>query len=219
MQDIRFCCLHDKNDPYFQMAMKLYHSSFPDNERQTEETIISRIESGNSRLFAGIFNEQVVSMGILWNFSTIDFVLLDYLAVDEKMRQQGLGSRFFRFLAEVVCLENKSMVLEVEDPAFGENHTERKKRVLFYLKNGAFLLQDVPYILPPLDNTTPTHMLLMVYPFKKNPHFTCEEIKRLILFLYSELYNRTEKDVLFKSFINKLPPKIILTNQYANLKS
>ena len=64
--------------------------------------------------------------------------LLDYLAIAEEHRDEGLGSIFLHQLA--ACLQGADCVVgEVEDPDRAkdpENRAQRERRLLFYLRNG-----------------------------------------------------------------------------------
>ena len=64
--------------------------------------------------------------------------LFDYLAIAEEHRNDGLGSRFLRQLAD--CLgEADCVVVEVEDPDSAEDEEQRRqrqRRLQFYLRSG-----------------------------------------------------------------------------------
>lgn len=73
-----------------------------------------------------------------------NWILLDYYAVTEKLRGQGMGSRFLqRFFEE--CTDGVPVIIEVEDPdrltGVPEEQKEQEKakrlrRISFYLRNG-----------------------------------------------------------------------------------
>ena len=68
----------------------------------------------------------------------VDSMLLDYLAVELKYRDKGVGSRFMRELA--VHCKAGGILIECETPALAKDAEEqaiRGRRVSFYLKNGA----------------------------------------------------------------------------------
>jgi len=211
--DLFFHHIQDISDPRFVDAMIIYNDSFPSNERQPLPVVRSRIEEKKSALYTGLLNKEVVCMALLWNFKDMEFVLLDYFAVKKEFRNRKIGTAFFRFLSETVKGFNKYMIMEVEDYLFGGNTEERKKRINFYTGNGAYILNDTPYILPSLDNTLPTEMLLMISPEYKNNRMEGEGAGNLITRLYTELYGKTENDPLLISILEKLPDKITFTNK------
>ena len=200
--------IHSAN---FRAATDIYIQSFPANERQPLSVIEQRVKDGLSLMFTAELDNKTLAFGLLWPFQNSQFILLDYLAVAPGYRQSNLGSALFRYMAKLVNDQGKTLVIETEHPAYGDNREERQKRLAFYFKNGCYLLKDVPYILPPLDGSTPTEMCIMVHPPHGRHNFTLEEIKDLIIRLYKELYGRDENDAILQNFIHKLQTEITLS--------
>lgn len=66
-------------------------------------------------------------------------VLLDYFAVDERLRGNGVGSRFFAMLP-AHWQEKGGILLECERPGAAKNEAEKKnreRRIAFYRRGGA----------------------------------------------------------------------------------
>jgi len=66
-------------------------------------------------------------------------ILLDYLAVVPQLRNQGLGSQFLAMIVTELGDRYRALLLEVEDPAYGEDEADqelRRRRIGFYLRNG-----------------------------------------------------------------------------------
>ena len=152
-------------------------------------------------------------MSLIWEFDSLDFVLLDYMAVSKNHRNKKLGTQLFQYLSKIISGFNKYMIIEVENHLFGNNITERKRRLNFYIQNGAHVLDNVNYILPSLDGTSPTEMMLMISPKYKNNFIDSELVRELISRLYIELYKRDEKDIVLIKMLKQLPNKIILNNK------
>jgi hypothetical protein len=201
-----------KNE-YFTQAMYIYNESFPSHERQPIEIILNRIIEEKSKLYVGIFDDQVVCMSLLWNIDNVEFVLLDYFAVHKKYRNKNIGTHFFLFLSNLTYSSNKYLIFEVENFLYGTNTSERTKRINFYLKNGAYILNDVNYILPSLDKTEDTEMLLMICPNYQNDVIDKKKIEKMIKILYTDLYMKKEDDDLLHSILNHLPSNIKLNNK------
>jgi len=197
-------------DEHFNPAYDIYVEAFPETERHTREVIEQRLSTGQSRLFVGMINNEVVLMSLLFNLSSVKFILLDYMAVSRAYRGQKIGERFLQFISAMLKKENKFLVMEVEDPGYGDNKDQRVRRINFYKRSGAKILKDVNYILPSLNGTQPTEMQLMLLPASEDTIFNREIAQDLILRLYKEVYNRDKDDVLLNSFINKLPATIEL---------
>ena len=198
---------------YFKQAMLIYDEAFPSNEKHPIDLIQNRIINGHSKLYVGIIDGEVVCMSLIWNFNDLEFVLLDYMAVSSNYRNNNLGSQLFQFLSNRVRKLNKYMIIEVENYLFGSNTLERKRRINFYFKNGAYILEDFNYLLPSLDGTYPTEMILMVSPKYKEDILKGEQIKELVIRLYVDLYEKNTSDKLLNTIINRTPNKIKLNNK------
>jgi GNAT superfamily N-acetyltransferase len=209
--EIEFKQLHDTQGELFEQALVLYTESFPPNERHPLSVIKERIESGSSKLYVGILSGKVACMALIWHFKTVNFILLDYIAVGANYRSLKIGSVFLAFLIKEGIADGKTMVFEVEHPDFGENREDRLRRISFYLKNGAYIIDDFVYLLPPLDGSHPTEMLLMLYPAQPVDSLTPQSLRALVVSLYKELYGRSENDPLLLSFINNIPTSINLS--------
>lgn len=67
------------------------------------------------------------------------FALFDYLAVKKEARCMGVGSAFLQALISGSLKSMACVLLEVDDPAFVPDETERdvrNRRLRFYLRNG-----------------------------------------------------------------------------------
>jgi GNAT superfamily N-acetyltransferase len=189
-------------------VFKIYETSFPANERQTLETLKIRLKEDKEVLFAAKISHEVVGIGFLFDFLGSDFLLLDYLAVKQNHRGKQIGERLFEFLKSYSKSQNKHLLMEVDDPEYGENRPSKLKRVAFYQKNGALWLKNVKYILPALDKTLPTEQILMVVPKNAENEFSGQEIHRLVKVLYSELYGIGESDDKLLKIISSITEKV-----------
>jgi predicted N-acetyltransferase YhbS len=189
-------------------VFKIYQNSFPSNERQTLETLKIRLKEKKEVLFAAKINNEVVGMGFLFDLLGSDFLLLDYLAVKENHRGKQIGERLFEFLKTYSKTQKKHLLMEVDDPDFGDYKHSKLKRIEFYQKYGALWLKDVKYVLPALDGTNPTEQILMLVPENSKSEFSGEEIKDLINLLYAELYGISEKDTNLDHIITSINERV-----------
>ena len=192
--------------------MAIYNEAFPSSERQSIITVVERVKSGQSKLFVGVVKERVVAMALLWNFKNSPFVLLDYLAIKNNCRGLEFGTQFFQFLVQMTIKNKQFLLLEAEHFQFGSNKEQRKKRIQFYIRNGAYLLSNITYILPSLDGTASTEMVLMIAPKPPREILEKESIKDLIQRLYLEIYEKESNDPVLISLLDKIPEQIELTN-------
>ena len=114
--------------------------------------------------------------------------LLDYFAIAEDRRGEGLGSLFLRQLAE--CMQGISCVVcEVENPEASGNEEDRKqreRRLRFYLRNG-FRESALTSVLFGVN--------YRILEFPTDREHTLEELRRI----YTELYRNSIPASLFRT--------------------
>jgi GNAT superfamily N-acetyltransferase len=185
------------DDSAFKKTIQIYIDSFPENQRLPIDVLTQRTEENTHQILGGFLNNQVVLMSILHLLKDTDFIVLTYLATEKNFRAQGIGKQFFNYILNWVNKEHKYLILEVEDPDFGEEEDRDKKikRIEFYRKMGAVEMQNVNYMLPPLSGNIPTEMKLLLIP--KYPHnfLDGDLVKKLIKQIYKEVYSRNEDDI------------------------
>jgi GNAT superfamily N-acetyltransferase len=147
----------------FEQVKTIYLNSFPASERQELSVFTDRFLRAESIFFIALTEEnQVLAMCSLFDINTHDFVLLDYLAVAESFRDLGIGASLFQTIKNWAFDKSKKIIIEVENPLFGENRLDKARRITFYEKQGAQLLTGIRYLLPPLDGNTTEEMNLML---------------------------------------------------------
>jgi len=189
----------------------IYKEAFRLNEQQPISVLHNRLEQDKEVLFAAIQNDEVTGFGFLFDLLGSDFLLLDYLAVKENHRGKQIGVALFSHLKNYAILQKKHLLMEVDDPEFGDDKIQRLKRISFYQKNGALWLKDIKYILPALDHTLPTQQILMVVPKDAKNEFSGNEICELVKLLYSELYGIAESDETLQKIRATIDQKVQIT--------
>jgi GNAT superfamily N-acetyltransferase len=201
-------------DPLFDEAMEIYDASFPRNERHARSVIEERMERKLYRLFIGQKDGETVLMALFYPLKGSQFVLFDYMAVATSHRDKGFGTQFLKSMSKTIGLGKRHLVLEVEDPRSGEDKDQRVRRIEFYERQGAKMLKDVRYIMPPLFGPTPTDMVLFVWPGPEDGKMPGPTVKKIILQVYRELYGRDDKDPLLNSFIEDIPAIVELGGRF-----
>src|SRR5215471_6098379 len=192
---LKFSQIKDIGSPDFKAALDIYAEAFPANERHPLNIIKDRVKKGLNIAYIGRLNNKVVFMALLWPLKNTKFILLDYMATSSRQRGKNIGSLFMQEMRASLEKEGKHFIMEIENPEFGDNKEEREKRVAFYRKNGAKELKSVRYILPALQRSKPTEMILMIFPPYKDEKIGVSVVKKLITQIYKELYNRSAKDI------------------------
>lgn len=200
MKNVTFHLIIDPTKTEFKAALEIYEYSFPSNEKQSQETLINRLTSGQERLIIGKIKEDVIAIAFLFDLLKTNFLVLDYFAISEKLRGKGFGSYFFKHLNNTAQSQNKNLLMEVDHPSFGTEID--KRRVAFYKKNGSEILKGIPYILPPLDDSLPTPQVLMT--MNQKTELSKREKQNLVENLYQQLYNRKSGDYFLDQILENI---------------
>lgn len=112
---------------------RLYRSAFPNSERKPFSMITSKRKKGTTDIW--YFSKDDVFVGFATTVNSQSLILLDYLAVPEKLRGQGFGSEILALLR--MHYVGKGLFLEIESVLDDSpNLEQRLKRKQFYLSNG-----------------------------------------------------------------------------------
>lgn len=164
----------------FEAFHQLLEENFPKGERRpkSEQKNLLSLEAYN--VYVEVSEGDIVGFFAEW--SNDEFHFIEHLAVNEKFRGKGTGSRL---LKEYLDLDNKPVILEVEPP----EDDIQKKRVRFYEKNGC-LLTPFTYTQPTLYEGEPSvELVLMSYPDMLS-QLQFEHFKKWAL---NTIYYRSEK--------------------------
>ena len=151
----------------YKLIKKLYKSSFPKNEQKPFAIIKKQIKKGHGELFSIVDDNNFY--GFVFTVLYMDIVLIDYLAINESSRGQGIGSITLSQLREKY--EGKRIFLEIEKTEENApNNVERIKRKKFYLKNG---LKETGIYISIYSN----HMEILTFNEKVNLKEYCDMLR------------------------------------------
>ena len=116
-----------------QLIENLYMRAFPKAERKPFQLMVKKQAEGTMELLSIEEENQFLGLAIFAHDK--DIALLDYFAISDEMRGQGIGSRAIKALQKIYA--GKRFVLEIETTKKPCNDLEmRNKRKGFYLRNG-----------------------------------------------------------------------------------
>ena len=111
----------------------LYMRAFPKSERKPFKLMIQKQAEGTMELLS--IEEENAFLGLAIFAHDKDIALLDYFAISDDMRGQGIGSRAIKALQKIYA--GKRFVLEIETTKKPCDDLEmREHRKAFYLRNG-----------------------------------------------------------------------------------
>lgn len=116
----------------------LYRRAFPRYERKPFKIIRRMHREGRTDVWLAEQEGRFAGLAATING---DVILLDYLAVHEKMRSHGVGSTFLQALLNLY--EGRGLFVEIEAADRDDPTGEKLRRKQFYLRNG---LQDMQVV-------------------------------------------------------------------------
>jgi GNAT superfamily N-acetyltransferase len=204
-QEIRDICSDD-----FKEAMKIYLTSFPENERRPVASIERDIDRGQGRLIIGRIDDRVVSMALFHPIKGTRFLFGDYMAIAEEYRSRGIGEQLLKNVFAIFNdMDFDHIFGEFENPYFDENEL-KMRRVNFFKRMGMKELKDVRYILPPLQGSSDTEMILMVLSRMEKDSLDKEEVRDMLIQIFKDIYQRDEDDETLGLILQGLPDIIRL---------
>ena len=153
---ITFTNLADSDYSHF--AQELFEEAFPEQERPP---------------FSSLRDDPV---GILTYWTFDELVYVEHFAIDEELRNQGLGKAvFLNFLSQ----QQEQVVLEVELP----NTEEADHRLEFYASMGLFQ-NPQPYVQPSYHNDNRTVPMILMSKYELDD----DEFSEIRNLLHREVY-------------------------------
>jgi hypothetical protein len=207
---IEFSEIKDEFSEEFAEAMRIYLNSFPENERRPVASLEREINSRKSRLIIGKIDGRVAFMSLLHPVKGTSFLLCDYMAIAEGYRNLGIGERFLKNVFSILAdIEFGYFLGEVENPYLDRDEL-KMRRVRFFKRMGMKELKDVRYLLPPLQGSNPTEMILMVLCKTEANCLKGREMRDTLIRIFRNIYGRKEDDEILAEILAGVPDKIEL---------
>lgn len=119
----------------YKNILEIYKNSFPAVERFP--VLLLRIMSHLKGINSVVFHDGDNLCGFSYFFVNEETVFILFLAVNDKIRSKGYGSKIISWIKE--NYPNRKIFLDAEKPdENAENNCQRVKRIEFYRRNGIF---------------------------------------------------------------------------------
>ena len=191
--------------------IRIYEESFPREERDETDALLSSIASGERLCDLVYAGGVLVGLSVLFRLSARNVEFLEYFAVDSGYRNQGIGSRFLGRIAERLRSQQQStpgVVFEVERPdhAVDGDRRLRQRRIDFYTRNGAVLVDcALEYEAPNLAGEGTLPYLLMWMPLGSGvKRLEGKLLRACVEAILTESYGLRREDRLVAEVVGKL---------------
>ena len=196
--------------PLIDQTRAIYVESFPPSQRGDFEDLIAHVMSQSRWLFTAMVSDTLLGFAVGTALPGSDVHVLEYMAVGSAFRNQGVGAELLRVVARTVRAAGNvsGILLEVESDDVGDEDEKRlrKRRIQFYSRNGARLLECAPlYRTPNLAGQGFLDMKLMWMPFDETQSaLSGNKLRDCICKIYSHCYGRPANDPLVQTTLRHL---------------
>lgn len=208
---LTFGLLPPSPGPAFGELLAIYTEAFPFAERKPLSTLRAMLANPAYRFFIATQRGTCVGFAIAVLLADSEAALLEYMAVREGSRAEGVGRWLFRETVRAVLTGPcTTLLVEVEsDRIASPEQPDRRRRKRFYTSLGARELEGLAWKMPPVGPATPPPMEMLVY----GPHTATlprTTLKRWLAALYVEVYRQLPTDPQLRTMLDSLPEHIPL---------
>ena len=192
--------------------MAIIRGSISENTQLPQVRLEHLLASGRYQLFAYEDGRQAEGAALVYFSKELQFAWLDYFAIRTELRGRGLGGVLFREIAGLAAKRTPPLdwlLLEVDDDREGDaqHRATCARRISFYRRLGARLLENVPYRFPSALGP-PLPMRLMAYPLRSDVKLTPYDLRDALKEVFGEIHGRGPGDELLRWFESSLPANI-----------
>lgn len=173
----------------YSAAMSIYLSSFPNNERHSENKIFERIHSGKEQLF-GYYsdNSELIGIALIWNLEFRNYLVLDYFAITEIFRCRKFGELFLADIIHYCEAMQQTLIIEIENPYNSPDYSIERRRLNFYKKFNCIEFPDFNYSMPALDGSGIIDMKLLSINSNSDNRSIHKELTDITIEIYKQMY-------------------------------
>lgn len=163
---VEFYRLTSPHHPHFDALFSIYRDALPVSEQKPLQHLSDMVARDDYLFLTLQSQQQVLGFAIAYVSKQSPFYLLEYMAIASSQRSRGYGATLYQALkAQVNSLSGgpRTAVIEVDSPDEASlDHHQRRRRVDFYRRCGASVVEGVDYLLPLETGETPPAMWLML---------------------------------------------------------
>jgi GNAT superfamily N-acetyltransferase len=170
----------DLDTPLGHEALAIYEQAFPEAERDPVEHIAAALNSADPETAVSHFRilvDEDAVVGFTHFSSYKDYYLgyLKFIAVRADLRGKRYGPILLKDALRQLRMDGRratgwpylGLILEVERPEAAENEQERElreRRIRFYERQGAVMIENLDYVAPPVapgQPSLPFHLMVL----------------------------------------------------------
>lgn len=182
--------------------LRIYQSSIEPSEQKTAAQVKMLISDPHYRVHISVEGEKVTGFAMSFIPGRKNFILLEYMAVDEQLRSRGIGAALFQAASDIAVQYSVPLVLEVDQPGSPISPgNDPARRLRFYAEQGCQKIVGLDYILPLSVYGSPPPMSLLVHG--REQALSRSEMRDWLTTLYVEVYGQSETDPRIEAMLSK----------------
>lgn len=198
-------------DAVFDQLVEIYTEAITPGGRKSIARLGEMIQDASYFFLAGLRSESVVGFAIIRAFDGSDAALLEYLAVARGCRDHGIGSALLRQIMNLDSLSSRFLLAEVDsDRKRSAEQAECTRRKRFYGRLGWKEIDQLEYIMPPVSDTSPPAMDMLVYSRALPAWIERERLRQWLECCYDEVYGQHADDPRIREMTSRLPAQLQL---------
>lgn len=198
VESVPLCTLLAPDDgEAFDQLVAIYQAAIVASEQKSPAELREMLRNPRYRmLVARDASGTILGFAILYFPLAGEFWLLEYMAVDTRLRSRGLGGRIFAAAKQLATslAGSAPCVLEVDQPRAGIADDDTSRRLRFYHRLGCRKVAHLNYVLPLRAHGTPPPMWLLVHGLEGRDFLSADEIEAWLRAIYVEVYARQPDD-------------------------
>lgn len=164
----------------------IYEASIPASERKDRDGLRHMTRRDDYRFLVAEDAGRVLAFAVVYRSAAEPVSLLEYLATAPQARNRGIGGRL---LDQAIAGEaGRPVLLEVETPPPGTDGGLEVRRVDFYRRHNARIVDRFAYLLPLKANGMPPPMNILVAGAPDLREIPAETFRRWIADIYENVY-------------------------------
>jgi GNAT superfamily N-acetyltransferase len=202
----------DWNSRLYAEALAILREAIAPEAQLPEQRFSDLLGGGSYRLYAYAKADDVRGVALVYFSDDLRFAWLDYFAIRFDLRGLGLGSDLFREIVRVASKQSPQpdwLLFEVDDDCGGDLQRESdcKRRVEFYRRLGARVLENVRYKFPSAF-AEPIRMRLMACQLLPDASLSPHDLSQVVKQVFLNIHGRGNDDDLLRWFQQNLPDSI-----------
>lgn len=192
---------------HFEPLRAIYLDSFPPYERADFSFLVESIATGTRWLYTASRGDALLGFAIIVPHIARDIHLLEYLAVARVARNQGIGAALLGGLVNAIRHSPFAigLILEVEsdDEGDADERALRARRIAFYQRNGARVIDDArDYRVPLADRPGTMRMKLLWLPLVASTAAPRgENLRECVTGILAKSYGMNAEDALAQELV------------------